>query len=967
MNEIFKSNLKKWSVISPEAANLLNDYSPQSLRIHKTKKNITLNSSDEDYLSNDPVAEAKTWFTSLDLKNKQCLIIFGIGLGYYYESALDWLKENNNRIIIFIENNLDVIYHYFSLESASQLLTDKQARLIYAKDDYDSEKACEKIASLILNKTYAFSALKFYENKHPDTFQFINSRLSFLTNLKNNLSLEILNCGSRFFYNFYKNLFFLPTSYLGNALYGKFTNIPAIICGAGPSLDKNLKKVETLFDKALIFAGGTALNAVSSNGFSPHFGAGIDPNESHLNRLMINQAFEVPFFYRNRMLFEACQEVHADRLYVTGSGGYAVSAWFESQLNIAGFDVNEGYNVINFTLSLAKALGCNPIILAGVDLAYTRNLSYQQGVINHPLHQRQRHLRTKNDTEELLLAQDIYGQPIHTLWKWVMESNWYTAQTIDSNVLILNSTEGGIGFANILNIPLEEVVNRLLVGNYPLSVKVGGEIENSEMPSEVKFDKIKQLVVEFKKSLETCREICLRLIDKHIQMAQILWSGGDVPDNYKSEKIDKEVEKLNIEVAYIFILKSFEDNIKDILALDLENLKIDELSENGLEAKIVEAKKIMISAKIYSFLQKVIGVNLECIKSALEDESIFDLGSVEENFNSELSFDETGYIFEKGNYTIVDPDLNIHYQAAKGQSEKALEKYSEGQIKVEYYLKGSSLHGPSIFFSKEGQVLAKCWYVDGLKEGKEHHFYRNGALKSLNQFKNNLQVGLQTYYYKNGSVKTKINYSAGILNGNVELYYPNGKLKKIVPFLNGKRHGLEQKWNPEGVKVIEVEYDNNRPVGKALAWHENGVLAQQVTYDEKFQPITFEYWDENGQLIEKTSLKDDYFDQVTRKTQSLTQSLEGLVSELGKILPLVSPDDSGDFAKVKDELTHLKDMNEKLMFESGLDTNNPLESIWKTPLSRELIANQLDEITKKMKDDLDKIQKFLEDTDQNKK
>ena len=62
-----------------------------------------------------------------------------------------------------------------------------------------------------------------------------------------NLILNEYLTGQRgFLSNFYLNLYYLPDSKKGNDLYGKFQGIPAIICGAGPSLQKNIHLLKEL-------------------------------------------------------------------------------------------------------------------------------------------------------------------------------------------------------------------------------------------------------------------------------------------------------------------------------------------------------------------------------------------------------------------------------------------------------------------------------------------------------------------------------------------------------------------------------------------------------------------------------------------------------------------------------------------------------------------------------------------------
>ena len=83
--------------------------------------------------------------------------------------------------------------------------------------------------------------------------------------------------GKRVFANVVKNMERLPQSYDGSRWRGAFKNIPAVICGAGPSFAKNSAHLKTIAGRALLFGGGSALNVLAHAGITPHIAASIDP------------------------------------------------------------------------------------------------------------------------------------------------------------------------------------------------------------------------------------------------------------------------------------------------------------------------------------------------------------------------------------------------------------------------------------------------------------------------------------------------------------------------------------------------------------------------------------------------------------------------------------------------------------------------------------------------------------------
>lgn len=981
---LFQKNVRRWALLCPEEAKRVSELKPHRLKL-VTDESGAFNLEGEIggavrsfYGLEGGREEAENCISQLDLFEKDVLCVFGIGLGYFYPAIKDWLAKDPGRFLIFFERDLEVIARFFETELAEQMLLDRQVRLYHLEDGNRFEILMDHVGGLFVYRRFAFSALPLYIELFPHVYSSIQSSITFYNSFKSDSAGEILSGGKHYYSNFYPNWYFLPTAYRANALYGKFAGIPAIICGAGPSLDKNLALLETLGDRALIFAGGTALNAVDSSGFWPHFGAGIDPNETHLYRLMMNQAYEVPFFYRNRMYHPACQEINGDRLYVTGSGGYEVAKWFETQMKIDGLDVDEGLNVVNFSFSIAEAMGCNPIILVGVDLAYSNNKSYQSGVINHPLHSFKQEFRTKGASEELLFAKDINGEPIYTLWKWVRESRWYGLMAGKfPATTVLNATEGGLPFPGVPNVTLKQVINTLLDKQMDLAGRVHAEIQNGEMPKEITEGEIEQLFEKFKTSLLACQEQCKGLIEEYAEAIKRLLADGDVPEDFQTEKVIACLDKLKKEDAYLYLLKLSESSFQGVNHLERQLLELEKKAENHAPEKDLRVQEAVLHIRNYDFLYKTATVNLECLGSAerihalLEARAPTEMDKKPQPVNPGLPTldycEGDCYRFEDGKYILIDRELGIEFRRGEGDSpERVSESYPDGTKKMEcFYLDG--LHGPSTFYSNEGQILSKSWFIHGKQEGKALYFYRSGVLKSAQRYLGGVRHGVQEYYYRDGRLKTRLNYCNGKLNGVVSLYFPDGTLKREIPFSEGKRHGIERKWDEAGRLRIQVQYSHNAPVGSALAWYGNGKPGQEVIYDEASQVVSEQRWDDSGRELSKSLFqKEDYFDRVTKRTGTLTTSLQSVVEQVGMMIPLLRSTESAktdiakNFASIQKDLERLQQLGNELFHESGLDIAKMEETIWKTPQSQQIIGRKLDEVTKEMTDKIKMMDELLE-------
>jgi antitoxin component YwqK of YwqJK toxin-antitoxin module len=932
----FKKNITRWSLFHQAEANLLSNLKCQRVAFQKNDQgnlNLTviLNNVLHDVHSrHNPLKEAKDQFNTLNLKNIDVIYIFGVGLGYLYEAAKEWLHHSPDHFLVFLENDLEVIYHFLQTERGTEVLFDRQVWLTYVDPQ---GKEIDSIVRKFLLKRTAFLSLGFYDKEHKAEAASLQSKLSFYQHLRTGIAAEGSSYGRRFYDNYYRNLLKLPQAHFGNALFGKFKDIPAIICGAGPSLAKQLPLLKNLKENALIFAGATAMNALNTEGVLPHFGVGIDPNPAQFTRLIMNQAYETPYFYRNRMNYRALNVIHGPRLYVMGSSGYEISRYFEEKFGMEGVNLSEGFNVINFSLSIAHAMGCNPIVFVGLDLAYTNSLSYCPGIFNHPLHDRREHFGTKTVDEELINKADYQGKPTLTLWKWISESAWFTNfSRYNPQTLFYNATEGGLGFVGILNISLEACAKSFLTKQFDLSARVHGEIEQAAFPTGINDSMVIQSIRDLLDSLKRCQESCKLIVA-----------------NFDAAK--PSIEDLNNESAYKWILQDSNQSYEEIFKRDFQRLKVD---QELLGEKDYQTKKNSLEVGRYQFLSEAATANIRIIEPILKAHI--------EDFQKVLRPSKEGKSSKQ--LEIMPEEQCVPFNGTQIRKES----YPDGRIKIEQYDLEDKLHGPSTYYSKEGNVLSRHWFLNGLQQGKASKYYQNGALASIQQFSDGQWDGRQEYYYPQGKIKTILNYSKGLLHGAVQLFYPNGQLQRELNFVEGKRHGHDSLWNELGLMVITAEFDHDRAIGTARQWYENGNIAKEVEFFPETQEYVEREWRENGAMrVVHKGIQGDYFDHVSLQTQKLTKTLENLSDQVQSIVPVIDevsnlkmPPELLD--SLKKELVHLGEINKKLLFETGLDQTNEQESIWKTPTLKLEVEEQIEKLSSMMTKEMGNLQKNLKTT-----
>ena len=732
-DELFNKNLKQWALVCPWGASQLKNMSCSHISFGRGASGA-LNLIYKDgaqsvwlHHPDNPESEAAEWFKSLHLKNIDVIFVLGVGLGYYYEAAREWLHQNEKRTIVFFEMDAEVVHRLLETEQGTALVSDKQAALYL----FDQPNFSEAALNAVIMPYAVFNSTITCLQTYAPRFNVWHPLISYFVAMHKYVATEYRDFGIIILRNFVMNYLNLPHSYLADKLFGKFKDVPAIICGAGPSIDKNIDVLATLGDRALIFAGGTALNALNARGVMPHFGLGIDPNISQFTRLLANQAYELPFLYRSRMNHQAFEIVHGDRLYVTGTAGYHLGKWMEQKLGFAqDLIMDEGFNVLNFSLVLAHAMGCNPLICVGIDLAYSGGNSYASGIASHPIHDRRENFRTKTNEDEIVTKNDIFGKPVETLWKWISESGWYSTFAVQHpEAKLINATEGGIGFDKVANMSLKQVKHDFLGKQYDLHTRLHGEIQNSLFPPTATEERVRDCLTQLAIGLKACAEHCQEILKLFAQSCSA--ESPDQVDAYAG-KIKDAIKKLEDEEAYKVILEVFNN---DYAKVDLPLLMRLRFDEGRLTAQEIERKKNQYASNRYKKLHDTAsfqaGMFQYIIKEKAKHEKITEIAQEKEKMQVALHnlkqiyplpqpTPEESYAFDGQFLTLIDPELGLDYQEPfkPNADQKMNLYYPDGALKFEQFYRGGLLHGPSTFYHENGAVLAQAWFLDGQRQGK---------------------------------------------------------------------------------------------------------------------------------------------------------------------------------------------------------------------------------------------------------
>jgi hypothetical protein len=451
------------------------------------------------YSAENEIAE---WKATLSLDQTDVLYVYGLGLGHYALALREWLAENKSRHLVFFEDDLAVLDAFAQMPYAKEILDHPQMHLKWVPSPGAWDLILEDCAIEFSYDRIAVSALKAYQ-KAP-LLRKIKLSLLRKTVLWHSLTSENIS-GHLLHENIIQNLRRIPGCSYVNHWKEALKGTPIIICGAGPSLQKAAEELRRVRAKALIIACGSALSALSHLGIRPHLGIAIDPNGHEFDCLKGCAYRDLPLLFGSRLYPKVFELFDGPFGYIRSGTGSPLEGHVEEELGLndpfLGYDLGrEALSVTTLAVSLAQAWGCNPIVFAGVDLAYGSGKHYAAGVpVAAKLNRNE-----QRAGEQWVRRKGADGYLVHTLVKWIMEK-----ETLDRYAKNHPQTDfwkasaGGLGFKHIPFRSFEGLFKKLPSAD--LDEKIQGLMKRTKM--NISAGQVEAVLAPVRSSLQKCLEI----------------------------------------------------------------------------------------------------------------------------------------------------------------------------------------------------------------------------------------------------------------------------------------------------------------------------------------------------------------------------------------------------------------------------------------------------------------------------
>jgi hypothetical protein len=256
-----------------------------------------------------------------------------------------------------------------------------------------------------------------------------------------------------------------------NLLFERFSNKPAILVSAGPSLDKNVKDLMLAEGYALIICVDTALRTLLKHSIEPDIVVSIDAEErncKHFSGIELKNTSLIASPLTHPQILKH----HQGPIFITDYG-HPLMQWIEQFIGGKGF-TRTGGCVATTGFDLARRFGAEPIIFVGQDFSFPHPL-YTHTIYSSTMDELMDSVgncskfwtlemaieeRLRELQEELIWVDGVEGGKVMTTRQMYGWFRWLQSQIRESGIKCVNATEGGAKMEGVEIMKLREAILR---------------------------------------------------------------------------------------------------------------------------------------------------------------------------------------------------------------------------------------------------------------------------------------------------------------------------------------------------------------------------------------------------------------------------------------------------------------------------------------------------------------------------
>ncbi len=391
----------------------------------------------------DPHGEAAQWLETLLPSSEpvpSVLCIVGLGAGY----ILDVLDARGARphVIVF-EPEPALLSACLGRRSLDAWLSEGRLSLVLGPEFRGARDACRRLPD-VLDDPLVLVHPVLARERGPQVARALDAVKQALFEVRANANARA-TFAAPYLLNSLRNLSRFEREADVSRLRGQFSGVPAILVGAGPSLDQHLFQLRACAGRGLVIAVDTAVRPLLTAHIEPDFVVSVDPAETHGRHLC-----DLPPCPRTHLVAEgsvspaALKSFHG-RTWFFRVANHQPWPWFQS------FGVDCGRlrawgSVMTTAFDLAIEGGCDPIIFLGADFSFSRDRVY----CGHTTFE----VASPDSPDEWAssalarwphhVVMDIHREPVRTTPHLVAFRDWIVDETVRHPRTFINASGAGI-------------------------------------------------------------------------------------------------------------------------------------------------------------------------------------------------------------------------------------------------------------------------------------------------------------------------------------------------------------------------------------------------------------------------------------------------------------------------------------------------------------------------------------------
>jgi len=417
-----------------------------NLRVKKDGKEISLHST-------NPLKEVERVVKHFN-PDIPVVLIAGVGLGYMVNHILSTTSYD---IILYEHDDTFAPWNQAILD---QLTASPRVRLFrgdpQALIDYLADQGIGEL-NLFIHRPYALLFPQVYDTLHGMLVAYLSRRQINQATAQRFQKLWLRNI--------LKNSLFYPRVAGVEGVFQTARGYPALVIGAGPSLEKNVYLLKRAKENHwILIATDTVLTYLDRLGIEADFVVSVDPQDK--NALYLMAAHQRPWLVLDSgasFLTFLHYPLEKILLYDTVLPVYQVFCSFFGKKG----ELACGGSVSTTAYDFAYRLGCDPIVFVGQDLAYSRRQTHAPhnaleamlyGAVDrfHTYEGYNATSQTFSDRIEVLAWDRQHT--VLTDRKFLTFKEWFVRKTREVPARTINATEGGLFIEGMDHIPLKEVL-----------------------------------------------------------------------------------------------------------------------------------------------------------------------------------------------------------------------------------------------------------------------------------------------------------------------------------------------------------------------------------------------------------------------------------------------------------------------------------------------------------------------------